>query len=96
MDEIRNARKDASDRVFRQDVLHFLERIAIALEAGGANLHREPYEDALPPLDTDQTPRYNVDANVCICGNDPKKACSACTPARMAWVYNMNPGWRPE
>jgi hypothetical protein len=89
MNDIRNTRRDANDRVFRQDVLHFLERIAIALENNGP-IAATP----LAPLDSDQEPYFNSDATVCSCGNDPKRGCSQCTPARMAWFYNMNPGWQ--
>jgi hypothetical protein len=88
----RAARANA-DRAFRNEVLHYLERMAIALENNGPIL---PYEAPLPPLDAEQGVRYNGDAITCTCGNDPKKACSACTSARMAWVHNMNPDWRPD
>lgn len=86
------ANRSNIDRAFRNDVLHLLERIAIALENNGPIA----YEAPLQPLDRDQEVRFNADAMICTCGNDPKRACTSCTPARIAWVYKMNPDWRPE
>jgi hypothetical protein len=97
-DRVNRARVGNRDDRFRDDVLNLLERIAIALE-------NPPREIQLPPLTGEfpgaveegmepKAPVFNRDAIVCRCGNDPWFACSQCTPARMAWFYNQNPGWR--
>ena len=93
MDRFDTARRGNLDRQFQSEALRFLERIAIALENNGLVSHEAPQPQPLIPEDKD--PSYNADAQICTCGNNPKKACSQCTSARMAWVYNMNPGWQP-
>jgi hypothetical protein len=89
-DRFDQARRSNQEAAFRIQALDLLERIAIALENRPDPSPMGAVEASLSP---DREPYYNSDANVCNCGNDPKRACSQCTPARMAWFYNMNPGW---
>lgn len=95
MDRYGEARRGNQDTAFRLQVLEYLERIAIALENPLTKV--QPHEEPLQPLvpQAEAPIIYNRDANVCLCGNDPKRHCSECTPARMAWFLNMNPGYLP-
>lgn len=94
MSEYRFAREGNRKVRFEERVLELLERIAIALE------NPVPKVEYIDPIgraaekDEDQI-YFDVDATVCRCGNDPKRACSQCTSARLAWFYNQNPDYRP-
>ena len=90
-----DAREGISDRRFRAELLDYVERIAIALE----NPPMAVQARDLPPLKEfdepiEREPYFDADATVCICRDNPKRACQACTPARLAWFYTQNPGWK--
>lgn len=87
MDRFNEARTSNIDRQFKSQALDLLERIAVALERNGISYPEEPRT-----LEPRTEPVFNSDAISCTCGADPLKACTKCTPARLAWFYSMNPG----
>jgi hypothetical protein len=87
-DRYRETRQSAQDRQFKDELLAVLNRIAVALENPLVE-----YTESPQPIDpiarSVRRPVVLDQAMVCTCGNDPKKACTQCTPARLAWVYSQ-------
>ena len=85
------ARERNLKRDFEAQVLILLERIAVALE-------NKPPTEYIDPIGREAEADeiyYDQDAIVCRCGNDTRRYCAQCTPARLAWFYNQNPTYRP-
>lgn len=87
-DSWRDAREGISGQRFRENIVELLERIAIALERQSPPVTLTPEESYLEPQGyrTDLDP---VQADACWCGGDSTKTCTACSAARLAWVYSI-------
>lgn len=79
-----SARRASDERNFRAELLSVLTRIAIALENP---LHEAELPEPIDPIGRSRVKQ--VPAEICTCGGDPKKACTECSPARLAWVYQQ-------
>lgn len=86
-----SARQASETKAFREDLLSVLSRIAVALE----NSQREVGSMELEYPEPGRVGRRGqgrieqVPAETCTCGGDPQKACTECSPARIAWVYHQ-------
>lgn len=83
------------DQVFKNRLLELLERIALALENPMMRIEVDTELTPLEPAEYRDQPILDQ-AQVCTCGNDPRMACTACSAARMAWIYSLSDdGQRP-